>query len=209
MASMSSTRDKIVDVRGDVIVTVRVLRAERARPRPVVHFVLILRGCVSCCEQHVGAVLDPPRGAGVGRTAIRPVVLEAAILRRIVRRRDHDAVGQFVRQAAVVRQNGVGERRRGRVAHVVIDHHLHAVRRQHFQRGDEGRLGQRVGVLGQEQRTVVPPLIFAVIADRLRDRQDVALIERAVAAKSRGARRCRRPPAATPRRDPDGRCSRR
>ena len=98
---------------------------------------------------------DPLRGAGVGRAAVGRIVFESAILRRIVRRRDHDAVGQAGRPPAVVRQDRMRERRRRRVA-VLADRssYLDAVRRQHFQRAGERRLGKRMRVLGQEQRPV-------------------------------------------------------
>ena len=45
-------------------------------------------------QQLVGPVLDPLRDVGVGRAAVGRVVLEAAVLGRIVRRRDDDAVGE-------------------------------------------------------------------------------------------------------------------
>ena len=50
---------------------------EPAQPRP---------------EQLVRGVLDLPRDVGVGRAAVRRVVLEAAAFGRVVRRRDHDPV---------------------------------------------------------------------------------------------------------------------
>ena len=56
-------------------------------------------------QQRIGARLNPARHVGVGRPAVRRVVLEAAILRRVVRRRDDDAVRQPVRAAAVVHEN--------------------------------------------------------------------------------------------------------
>ena len=117
---------------------------ECARIRHAAHFAQVGG------EQLVGAVLNPPGGAGVGRTAIGRIVLEATIVRRIVRRRDHDAVGEPCGAAAVVSQNRVRERGSRRVAERVIDHHLDAVRRKHFERADEGGFGERVRVLGQE-----------------------------------------------------------
>ena len=45
-------------------------------------------------DQLVGAGGDHRGGVGVGGAAVRRVVLEAAVARRVVRRRDHDAVGQ-------------------------------------------------------------------------------------------------------------------
>ena len=43
-------------------------------------------------QQLVGPVLDLPGDVGAGRPAVRRVVLEAAVRRRVVRRRDHDPV---------------------------------------------------------------------------------------------------------------------
>ena len=45
-------------------------------------------------DQLVGALRDHARRVGVGRAAVGRVVLEAAVGRRVVRRRDHDAVGE-------------------------------------------------------------------------------------------------------------------
>ena len=93
-------------------------------------------------DQGVGAVLDPLRGSGVGWAAVGRVVLEAAIVGRIVGGRDDDAVTlglALVR--CVVCQDGVRERRRGRVGKLVVDHHIDAIRGEHFERGGEGGLG--------------------------------------------------------------------
>ena len=65
-------------------------------------------------QQPVGALLDPAGDVGIGRPAVRRVVLETAVFRRIVRRRDHDAVGETGRPAAVVRQDGVRDDGGGR-----------------------------------------------------------------------------------------------
>ena len=47
---------------------------------------------VAVAQERVGPFLDPRRHVGVGRAAVRRVVLEAAVLGRVVRRRDDDAV---------------------------------------------------------------------------------------------------------------------
>jgi hypothetical protein len=70
-------------------------------------------------------------------------------------------------------------------------HRVDAVGRQHLQRAAQRGLRQRVRVDADEQRAV-DALRRAVVADRLRDRQHVALVERAVervAAMARGAER--------------------
>ena len=49
---------------------------------------------VAIGEQGVGAVFDPAGDVGVGGAAVRRVVLEAAVLRRVVRGGDDEAVGE-------------------------------------------------------------------------------------------------------------------
>jgi hypothetical protein len=136
----------------------------------------------------VGRGLDAAGDAAVGRAAVRRVVLEATVARRVVRGRDDDAVGPRT-AVAVVRQDGDGHRRRGRELAARRQHHAHAVGGQHLQRAGHGGLGQRVRVGAQVQR---PGDAFApaVVADGLRDGQHMPLIERAVqrrAAVPRGA----------------------
>ncbi len=80
------------------------------------------------------------------------VVLEAAVLRRIVRGRDDDPVGQAVRAAAVVGQDRVRDHRGRRVLVSGGDHDLDSVGREHLQRGGAGRNRQGVGVDAQKQR---------------------------------------------------------
>jgi hypothetical protein len=105
--------------------------------------------------QHlVGRGLHGRGDVGARRPAVGRVVLEAAALGRVVRRRDDDAVGQARGSAAVVDQDGVRHGRRGRVFVVLRDHQLDAVGRQHLDRAVEGRRGQRVRVDAQEQRAV-------------------------------------------------------
>ena len=130
-------------------------------------------------EQRVGAVLNPLGHVGVRRSAVRRVVLEAAVLGRIVRGRDHDAVGEVGRAAAVVGENGPRDDRRRRDAAVALEDGLDTVRGQHFERGALRRLGQRVRVLAHVERTI-DAVSAPVVADRLRDRRDVRLGERAV-----------------------------
>ena len=57
---------------------------------------------VACAQQLVRAILDPARHVGIGGAAVGRIVLEASILRRVVRRRDDDAVRQVFLAAAVV-----------------------------------------------------------------------------------------------------------
>src|SRR5262245_56471177 len=57
-------------------------------------------------QQVIGPVLDPLGYVDVSRAAIGRVVLEAAVLGRVVRRRDDDAVREILLTAAVVNDNG-------------------------------------------------------------------------------------------------------
>jgi hypothetical protein len=119
------------------------------------------------------------------------VVLEAAAVRRVVRRRDDDSVRRALRRALgqVVRHDGArhDRRRGGRVSRV--QHHLDAVRRQHLQRGRSRRFREGVRVPAEKEG---PPdaLRPAIGADRLGDGQDMPLVE---AELQRGAAVPRRP----------------
>ena len=48
----------------------------------------------ACGEDRVGAVLNPFGRGGIGRAAVRRIVFEAAVFRRIMRGRDDDAIGR-------------------------------------------------------------------------------------------------------------------
>src|SRR6266516_16538 len=102
----------------------------------------------------------------------------AAIRRRVVRGRDHDSVREVPFAAAVVNEDGPGDDGRRRDAGVPLNDGLDAVRRQHFEGGALGRFGQGVRVLSHVERAV-DRLTAAVVADALRDRQNVGLGERA------------------------------
>ena len=86
------------------------------------------------------------------------------------------AVGQARLAAAIVGQDRVRDHRRRRVAVVRVDHRLDAVGREHFESAGESRLRQRMGVHAEEQRPVDAAML-PIKADRLRDRQDVRLVE--------------------------------
>src|SRR4029079_5631320 len=127
----------------------------------------------------VGSVLDPARHRCLSGPAAWRVVLEATILRWIVRRRDDNAVCQSCRPPKIVeRENGVRYCLRWRIAVIAIYHGLHAIGREHFEGGRESWLGQRVRVFSDIERPA-DALAAAVVADRLRHRENVRLIERA------------------------------
>src|SRR6188472_2133696 len=121
----------------------------------------------------VGSVLDPARHRCLSGPAAWRVVLEATILRWIVRRRDDNAVCQSCRPPKIVeRENGVRDCRRRRIAIIAIDHGLHAIGREHLEGGRESWLGQRVRVFSDIERPA-DALAAAVVADRLRHRENV------------------------------------
>jgi len=80
----------------------------------------------------VGGALDCTGDVGIRRTAVRRVIFEPAILGRIVRRRDHDAIGQAILTALVVAEDRMRDRRRRRVAVLRVDHHLDTVGGEHL-----------------------------------------------------------------------------
>ena len=114
------------------------------------------------------------RGSTVGR-----IVFEAAESRRVMRWCDDDAVREAVLAAAIVGENRVRDYRRRSVAIVSIDHHVDAIRCQHLQSAGKSRLRKRVGI-GSDVERSVDALLFAIEANRLRDCEDVRLIERVI-----------------------------
>jgi hypothetical protein len=129
-------------------------------------------------EQLVRPPLDDRRDRRVGRPAVGRVVLEAAVLGRIVRRGDDDAVGEPRGAAAVVDEDGVGDDRRRHRRVALRDDHLDPVRGEHLEGRALGRLGQRVGVAAEEERAG-HARAGAVLRHGLGDGEDVGLVERA------------------------------
>ena len=172
---------QVVDVRPHVVAAA----GGRGRERPRIGQPLHAR--VPGREERIGAPLDPAGHGRVGGAAVRRVVLDAPVLRRIVRRRDDDPVGSPLRPAAVVGQDGVRDDRRRRRGVALGHEHLHSVRGQHLERGALGRLGQAMGVLAEEERAG-DSLSCTVLAGGLDDRQDVGLVEAATQGRTAVAR---------------------
>ncbi len=127
-------------------------------------------------EQCVRATLD---GLGLvtrRRAPVRWVVFDAAVLGRVVARRDDDAVRQTLGASGVVLQDRMGDSGSRRVATRRVDEDLHAIADQHLQHGPERGRAQRVRVASHVERAG-DPLRRAVLRDGLRDRQDVRLVE--------------------------------
>src|ERR1700709_1633706 len=98
----------------------------------------------------VGGFLLHFGGSMVGWAAAGRVVLEAAVLGRVVRRSDDDAVGEVHLTAAVVGKDGVRQRRGGGAGELVVDHGVDVVGGEDLEGSGEGGLGEGVGVLGEE-----------------------------------------------------------
>ena len=108
---------------------------------------------------------------------MRRIVFETTVSRRVVRRRDDDAVSQSLTAVlAVPAQDGMGDRR-GRCGGTVVgDADLHIIGRQDFKRTAKGRFRQGMRISAHEQRAG-DTVLFAVITDGLGDGVDVAFVE--------------------------------
>jgi hypothetical protein len=89
---------------------------------------------VAGSQKLVGPVLHPSRHIGIRWTAVRRVVLETAVPRRVVRWRDDDAVGTMGRAIAVVGEDGPGNHRSRCEAVVFLDDGFDVVRGQDLER---------------------------------------------------------------------------
>ena len=165
------------------------------------------RHCVALCgllRVTPGAALDQlvrprsdPRGrVRAGWSAVRRVVLEAAVARRVVTRGHHDAVGAMrvvCRTIVVVREDGATQgrgRHEGFITAASRQQHVHAGCREYARRNFERGRREGVRVTAEKQRALDDALRRAVLCDREADRRDVRLIERSVqrgAAVPRGA----------------------
>ncbi len=159
-------------VRGDVVVQVRGFRLHGAGQG---HALDVMR---ALCHDRVGAFLYGLGGGRVGGSAAGWVVLEAAVARGIVRGRDDNAVGQPAGPAPVVGEDGVRDDRRRRVTEALLDHDLLLVAGEHLDGARQRRLGQGVRIHADVERAR-DTLRLAVLADGLRDGQDVVLRETA------------------------------
>ncbi len=56
-------------------------------------------------QQLIGSILDPLRNFRIGGSSVGRIVFETAVGRWIVRRSDHNTIGQCRRAPAIVREN--------------------------------------------------------------------------------------------------------
>ena len=160
-----------------------------------------LHGLVPGGQQVVGPVFDPARGVGVGRAAVRRIVFEAAVFRRIMGRGDDNAVGKLRGALAIAGQDGMGDDRRRGIAETLLEHHLHAVGCEHLEGGYETRFREGMGVHAEKEGSG-DPLGRPIFANGLGCGEDVSLVEAPCQAMSHGVRKSQRPPAAPFRLDP-------
>src|SRR5437016_13280984 len=97
---------------------------------------------------------------------MRGIVLETAVLGRIVGWRNHDAIGQSCLSTAIVSEDRVRDNRGRRVLVICGDHHIDTVRRQYFHGAGESGLGDGVSVDTEEERSI-DGISFAVLPNRL------------------------------------------
>jgi hypothetical protein len=128
-------------------------------------------------KQLVRAVLDDRGDLRGGRPAVGRVVLEAAVLGRVVRRGHHNPVREPAIAARVIAENRPGHRGRRRVPVPAVDEHAYVVGGEHLECGDERGLGQRVRIAADEQRPR-DACAAPVVADGLGGRGDVIIVER-------------------------------
>ncbi len=86
-------------------------------------------------QKRIGPVLDPFGDLCIGRAAVRRVVLDPTIFRRIMRWRNDDSIGETGGSASVVVQDGMRDDRRWGEAVVLIDHDVNAIGREDFKGG--------------------------------------------------------------------------
>jgi len=127
-------------------------------------------------QQIVGLLLYPVRGHRIRRSAVGRIVFEAPKARRVVGRRDNDAVSKSCLAPAVVCENRVGNGRGWGIFVPLRDHDFNPVCRQHLKGTGKSRHGQSMGIHTHEQRTV-DTVLLAVETDRLADGQDMPLVE--------------------------------
>ena len=130
-------------------------------------------------NKSVGMLFYPFGDVSVRGSAVGRIVFEAAESRRVMRWCDDDAIREAALATAIVGENCVRDDRGGSVTIVSIDHHLDAIRRQHLQSAGKSGLRKRVRIDADVERSV-DALLLAVKANRLRDCENVRLIERVI-----------------------------
>src|SRR5206468_2711074 len=105
-------------------------------------------------NEFVCGALNPVRCVNIGRSTVRRVVFEAAILRRIVRGRDDNPIRQTSRPAGVVSEDRVRNEWRGSVGIAAIEHGFGAVCGQYFDSTRKRGFGKCVRIYSDEYWSV-------------------------------------------------------
>src|SRR5262249_16522639 len=130
-------------------------------------------------NEGVGLPFYPIGDVSVRRSAMGRIIFEAAESRRVMGRCDDDAVREAALATAIVGENRVRDYRRRSVTVVSVDHHVDAIRCQHLQGAGKRGLRKSVGIEADVERPV-NALLLAIKANRLRDSENVRLVERVI-----------------------------
>ena len=104
------------------------------------------------------------------------IVLEAAILRRVVRRGYDNAVGETLASPAIVHKDCPRDDRRRSHAVVLLNDGVHVIAGENFERRALGGPGKRVRIASHEQRAI-GALHAPEVADGLGDGQNMGFGE--------------------------------
>src|SRR5262245_26636049 len=130
-------------------------------------------------DEGVGVPFYPFGDVSLRRSAMGRIVFEAAESRRVMRRCDDDAVCEAALATAIVGENRVRDDRGGSVTLVSVDHHVDSVGYQYLQSAGKSGLRKRVRTEADVERPV-NALLLAIEANRLRDCENVRLVERVI-----------------------------
>ena len=157
-------------------------------------------------NEGVGLLFDPFGNVSIRRPAMGRIVFEAAESRRVMRRSDDDAVRETALATAIVGENRVRDDRGRSVTIVSIDHHVDAICCEHLQSAGKSGLRKRVRIDADVERSV-NALLLAIKANRLRDGEDVGLVEARYRARSRDGRKFQTRRVGRARMDPVAPCN--
>ena len=165
---------KVADIGRDVIMAVDACTCQGAGDRHAFDCA-IARG-----EQRVGRALNGTRHVGIGRATMGRVIFETAIIGRIMRRADNNAVSATPIAPGfttlIIGEDGVRDDRGRRIAALVIDHGLNAIGGEHFEGGAKSRFGQSMRIHAKKQRAGDADA-GAMIANGLGDGEDMGLVK--------------------------------
>src|SRR5215467_13447724 len=99
-------------------------------------------------------MLDPPGHVGVGRPAVGRAVFEPTILRGVVRRSVHNAVGQSITAGTIMDEYGMRDDRGRREPVASLDYCRRSVACQDFECGTLGRSRERVRVFAHVEGAI-------------------------------------------------------